>query len=82
MSGWQFSISTADGEAVVEITVHPGTGRWGQKINMETGDISDLGVYIYDATLTDANDVAHNIVIQRSDVRRLRRAAARKERDA
>ena len=82
MSGWQFSISTADGEAVVEITVHPGTGRWAQAMNMETGDIRDVGVYIYDATLTDANGVAHNIVIQRNDLRRLRRAAARKERDA
>ena len=79
MSGWQFSISTADGEAVVEITVHPGTGRWAQAMNMETGDIRDVGVYIYDATLTDAHGAARNIVIQRSDVLRLRRAATESE---
>lgn len=82
MSAWRFDISTADGEAAGEIAVHPGTGRWAQAINMETGAIRDVGVYIYDATLTDANGVAHNIVIQRSDLRSLRRAAARKERDA
>ena len=79
MSAWRFDISTADGEAAGEIVVHPGTGRWGQKINMETGDISDMGVYIYDATLTDAHGAARNIVIQRSDVLRLRWAATESE---
>lgn len=77
MSAWQFSISTPEGEPAGEITVHQGTGRWGQKINMETGQISDMGVYLYDATLTDADGKEHNIVIQRGDVLRLRRKAAK-----
>ena len=74
---WRFDLTRSDGARIVILAIC-GTGRWAQRVNMETGVIGD-DVYVYDAIITDENGQHRNTVITRKDLLKLRRNAAKQE---
>ena len=74
---WVFTVKASEeyGGGESTLSVHKGTGRWAQVMNMETGEWGRM-VYAYDATLHGANGKTHELNITRKDLQWLRKTAA------
>jgi hypothetical protein len=70
MNAWEFDLPDGLGH----VSVHPGTGRWAQRITISTGELGK-GVYVYDATWKKADGTVSHSYMERSQLRRYRKFA-------